>query len=68
MTLVLSKVDYVTVGVTLHGTTKILPSADPKQPQKFTVGDHDGVLHIYGINIMYNNNNNKQTKRGKIKC
>lgn len=51
MTLILTKVDYVTVGVTSHGTTKILPSSDSKQPQKFTVGDHDGIVHIYGTDL-----------------
>lgn len=48
MSLVLSRVDYATVGVTSRGTTKILPSADPKQTQKFAVADHDGILHVYG--------------------
>lgn len=48
MTLVLSRVDYATVGVTSRGTTKILPSVDSKQTQKFAVADHDGVLHVYG--------------------
>ena len=48
MTLVLSRVDYATVGVTSRGTTKILPSTDPNQTQKFAVADHDGILHVYG--------------------
>lgn len=52
MTLALSRVDYTTVGVTSRGTTIIFPSNEAtKQPQKFAVADHDGVLHIYGINI-----------------
>ncbi|XP_066595790.1 Bardet-Biedl syndrome 7 protein homolog [Prorops nasuta] len=49
MTLPLSRVDYVTVGVTSRGTTKILPSSAIKQSQKFAVADHDGVLHIFGV-------------------
>lgn len=48
MALVLSRIDYTTVGVTSRGTTVILPSNEIKQPQKFAVADHDGVLHIYG--------------------
>ncbi|KAJ8676518.1 hypothetical protein QAD02_012305 [Eretmocerus hayati] len=50
MTLVLTRVDYASVGVTSRGSTRILPSAQPKQPQNFAVADHDGVLHIYGFN------------------
>ncbi|KAH0552608.1 Bardet-Biedl syndrome 7 protein homolog [Cotesia glomerata] len=49
MSLVLSRVDYVTVGVTSRGSTKILPATDSKSTQKFVVGDHDGILYIYGI-------------------
>ncbi|XP_043268965.1 Bardet-Biedl syndrome 7 protein-like isoform X2 [Venturia canescens] len=49
MSLVLSRVDYATVGVTSRGTTKILPSADSRQTQKFAVADHDGILHVYGM-------------------
>ncbi|XP_008550977.1 Bardet-Biedl syndrome 7 protein homolog [Microplitis demolitor] len=49
MSLVLSRVDYVTIGVTSRGTTKILPSTDSKSTQKFVVGDNDGILYIYGI-------------------
>ncbi|XP_012279975.1 Bardet-Biedl syndrome 7 protein homolog isoform X2 [Orussus abietinus] len=49
MTLTLSRVDYTTVGVTSRGTTKILPSTDSKQPQKFAVADRDGVLHVFGV-------------------
>lgn len=48
MSLVLSRVDYLSVGITSRGTTKVLPSFDPKVPQKFAVGDHDGVLQVYG--------------------
>lgn len=52
MTLALSRVDYTTVGVTSRGTTIIFPPHEAtRQPQKFAVADHDGVLHIYGINI-----------------
>jgi len=51
MTLALSRIDYTTVGVTSRGTTIIFPPNETtKQPQKFAVADHDGVLHIYGIN------------------
>ncbi|EGI57203.1 Bardet-Biedl syndrome 7 protein [Acromyrmex echinatior] len=51
MTLALSRIDYTTVGVTSRGTTIIFPPYDgtTKQPQKFAVADHDGVLHIYGM-------------------
>lgn len=50
MTLALSRIDYTTVGVTSRGTTIIFPSNEAtKQPQKFAVADHDGILHIYGI-------------------
>ncbi|KAK0159968.1 hypothetical protein PV328_007422 [Microctonus aethiopoides] len=49
MTLVLSHVDYLSVGVTSRGTTQILPQLDPQQTQKFVVGDHDGIIHIYGV-------------------
>ncbi|XP_071642384.1 BBSome complex member BBS7 [Temnothorax longispinosus] len=50
MTLALSRVDYTTVGVTSRGTTIIFPPNEAtKQPQKFAVADHDGVLHIYGM-------------------
>ncbi|XP_078044323.1 BBSome complex member BBS7 isoform X1 [Augochlora pura] len=49
MTLPLSRVDYAAVGVTSRGTTKIFPLSDNRQTQKFAVGDHDGVLHIYSI-------------------
>ncbi|KAF7987998.1 hypothetical protein HCN44_004814 [Aphidius gifuensis] len=48
MSLVLSRVDYLSVGITSRGTTKVLPSFDPKISQKFAVGDHDGVLQVYG--------------------
>lgn len=55
MTLALSRIDYTTVGVTSRGTTIIFPPYEGmmKQPQKFAVADHDGVLHIYGINTYY---------------
>ncbi|XP_071554384.1 BBSome complex member BBS7 [Temnothorax nylanderi] len=50
MTLALSRVDYTTVGVTSRGTTIIFPPNEAtRQPQKFAVADHDGVLHIYGM-------------------
>ncbi|CAK9818413.1 Bardet-Biedl syndrome 7 protein [Anthophora quadrimaculata] len=49
MTLPLSRIDYAAVGVTSKGTTKILPATEHRQIQKFTVADHDGVLHVYGI-------------------
>ncbi|KAG5341213.1 BBS7 protein, partial [Acromyrmex charruanus] len=51
MTLALSRIDYTTVGVTSRGTTIIFPPYEgmTKQPQKFAVADHDGVLHIYGM-------------------
>ncbi|XP_047367653.1 Bardet-Biedl syndrome 7 protein homolog isoform X1 [Vespa velutina] len=49
MTLALSRVDYVSVGVTSRGTTRILPPTDPKQTQKFAVGDHDGILQVFGM-------------------
>ncbi|XP_026825185.1 Bardet-Biedl syndrome 7 protein homolog isoform X1 [Ooceraea biroi] len=50
MTLALSRIDYTTVGVTSRGTTVIFPSGEaPKQPQKFAVADHDGILQIYGM-------------------
>ncbi|KYQ56997.1 Bardet-Biedl syndrome 7 protein [Trachymyrmex zeteki] len=51
MTLALSRIDYTTVGVTSRGTTIIFPPYEGmmKQPQKFAVADHDGVLHIYGM-------------------
>ncbi|XP_024941119.1 Bardet-Biedl syndrome 7 protein homolog isoform X2 [Cephus cinctus] len=47
MTLVLTRIDYATVGATSPGTTKILPE-ESKQTQRFAVADHDGVLHVYG--------------------
>lgn len=47
MTLILTRVDYLSVGVTARGTTKLLPT-DSKQTQKFVVGDYDGIVHIYG--------------------
>lgn len=50
MTIVLTRVDYLSVGVTARGTTKLLP-ADSKQTQKFVVGDKDGIIHIYGNKI-----------------
>ncbi|XP_012532713.1 Bardet-Biedl syndrome 7 protein homolog [Monomorium pharaonis] len=50
MTLALSRIDYTTVGVTSRGTTIIFPPNEAtRQPQKFAVADHDGVLHIYGM-------------------
>lgn len=49
MTLALSRIDYTTVGVTSRGTTVVFPPNETKQPQKFAVADHDGILHIYGI-------------------
>ncbi|EFN60448.1 Bardet-Biedl syndrome 7 protein [Camponotus floridanus] len=50
MTLALSRIDYTTVGVTSRGTTIIFPPNEAtKQPQKFAVADHDGILHIYGM-------------------
>ncbi|XP_025994810.2 Bardet-Biedl syndrome 7 protein homolog [Solenopsis invicta] len=50
MTLALTRIDYATVGVTSRGTTIIFPPNEvTKQPQKFAVADHDGVLHIYGM-------------------
>ncbi|KAL2713306.1 Bardet-Biedl syndrome 7 protein isoform X1 [Vespula squamosa] len=49
MTIALSRVDYVSVGVTSRGTTRILPPTDPKQTQKFAVGDHDGILQVFGM-------------------
>ncbi|XP_029674412.1 Bardet-Biedl syndrome 7 protein homolog [Formica exsecta] len=50
MTLALSRIDYTTVGVTSRGTTVIFPPNEAiKQPQKFAVADHDGILHIYGM-------------------
>ncbi|XP_020292035.1 Bardet-Biedl syndrome 7 protein homolog isoform X3 [Pseudomyrmex gracilis] len=50
MTLALSRIDYTTVGVTSRGTTVIFPPNEAtKQPQKFAVADHDGILHIYGV-------------------
>ncbi|XP_018368941.1 PREDICTED: Bardet-Biedl syndrome 7 protein homolog [Trachymyrmex cornetzi] len=51
MTLALSRIDYTTVGVTSRSTTIIFPPYEgtTKQPQKFAVADHDGVLHIYGM-------------------
>lgn len=49
MTLALSRIDYTTVGVTSRGTTVLFPPHEVKQPQKFAVADHDGVLHVYGI-------------------
>ncbi|XP_072746370.1 BBSome complex member BBS7 isoform X2 [Anoplolepis gracilipes] len=50
MTLALSRIDYTTVGVTSRGTTIIFPSNETsKQPQKFAVADHDGIVHIYGM-------------------
>lgn len=49
MTLALSRVDYTTIGVTSRGTTVIFPPNEPsKQPQKFAVADHDGIVYIYG--------------------
>ncbi|KAI4482217.1 hypothetical protein M0804_008768 [Polistes exclamans] len=48
MTLTLSRVDYISVGVTSRGTTKIFPLTDPKQTQKFAVADHDGILQVFG--------------------
>ncbi|XP_051160588.1 Bardet-Biedl syndrome 7 protein homolog [Leptopilina boulardi] len=48
MTLILTRVDYLSVGVTARGTTKLLPT-DSKQTQKFVVGDYDGIVHIYGM-------------------
>lgn len=55
MSLLLSRVDYVTVGVTSRGTTRILPQSEVKAQQKFAVGDHEGVLHVFG-----NNSNEKK--------
>lgn len=55
MTLVLSHVDYLSVGVTSRGTTQILPQLDPQQTQKFVVGDHDGIIHIYGEHFIFLN-------------
>ncbi|EFN77388.1 Bardet-Biedl syndrome 7 protein homolog isoform X2 [Harpegnathos saltator] len=49
MTLALTRIDYTTVGVTSRGTTVLFPPNEAKQPQKFAVADHDGVLHIYGM-------------------
>ncbi|XP_011299492.1 Bardet-Biedl syndrome 7 protein homolog [Fopius arisanus] len=49
MSLVLSRVDYASVGVTSKGTMRILPSHDAKALQKFAVGDHDGILHVFGM-------------------
>ncbi|KZC08794.1 PREDICTED: Bardet-Biedl syndrome 7 protein-like [Dufourea novaeangliae] len=49
MTLPLSRIDYVAVGVTSRGTTKIFSATEHRQTQKFAVGDHDGVLHVYGM-------------------
>ncbi|XP_011870374.1 PREDICTED: Bardet-Biedl syndrome 7 protein homolog isoform X2 [Vollenhovia emeryi] len=52
MTLALSRVDYTTVGVTSRGTTIVFPPNEAtaaRQPQKFAVADHDGVVHIYGM-------------------
>lgn len=48
MTLALTRIDYTTVGVTSRGTTVLFPPHEVKQPQKFAVADHDGVLHVYG--------------------
>jgi len=49
MTLALSRIDYATVGVTSRGTTVIFPPNEAtKQPQKFAVADHDGIVQIYG--------------------
>ncbi|XP_046598627.1 Bardet-Biedl syndrome 7 protein homolog isoform X3 [Neodiprion lecontei] len=50
MTLSLTRIDYMAVGSTSRGTTKLLPTPDPKQQtQRFVVGDHDGILHICGM-------------------
>ncbi|XP_058807085.1 Bardet-Biedl syndrome 7 protein homolog [Phymastichus coffea] len=49
MTLVLTRVDYASVGVTSRSTMRLLPTSEPKQYQRFAVGDHDGVLHIFGF-------------------
>ncbi|XP_012268249.2 Bardet-Biedl syndrome 7 protein homolog [Athalia rosae] len=49
MTLSLTRIDYTAVGSTSRGTTRLLPVLDSKQTQKFVVGDHDGILHIYGM-------------------
>ncbi|XP_063989189.1 Bardet-Biedl syndrome 7 protein homolog [Diachasmimorpha longicaudata] len=49
MSLVLSRVDYVSVGVTSKSTTRILPSHEAKATQKFAIGDHDGILHVFGM-------------------
>ncbi|XP_031830282.1 BBSome complex member BBS7 isoform X2 [Nomia melanderi] len=49
MTLPLLRIDYAAVGVTSKGTTKIFPVSEYRQTQKFAVGDHDGVLHVYGM-------------------
>ncbi|XP_046623851.1 Bardet-Biedl syndrome 7 protein homolog isoform X3 [Neodiprion virginianus] len=50
MTLSLTRIDYMAVGSTSRGTTRLLPTPDPKQQtQRFVVGDHDGILHICGV-------------------
>ncbi|XP_046429683.1 Bardet-Biedl syndrome 7 protein homolog isoform X3 [Neodiprion fabricii] len=50
MTLSLTRIDYMAVGSTSRGTTRLLPTPDPKQQtQRFVVGDHDGILHICGM-------------------
>ncbi|XP_014469678.1 PREDICTED: Bardet-Biedl syndrome 7 protein homolog [Dinoponera quadriceps] len=49
MTLALTRIDYTTVGVTSRSTTVLFPPNEAKQPQKFAVADHDGILHIYGM-------------------
>ncbi|XP_011498445.1 PREDICTED: Bardet-Biedl syndrome 7 protein homolog [Ceratosolen solmsi marchali] len=46
MSILLTRVDYVNVGVTSRGTTCVFAS-ETKQSQKFAVADHDGVLHIF---------------------
>jgi Bardet-Biedl syndrome 7 protein len=47
MTFILTRVDYANVGVTSRRTTCIF-APEGNQPQKFVIGDHDGVLHIFG--------------------
>ncbi|KAL7306843.1 hypothetical protein TKK_0001004 [Trichogramma kaykai] len=51
-TLQLTRVDYASVGVTSRATTLLLPPSEAAvgkpNTQSFVVGDHDGVLHVYG--------------------
>ena len=49
MDLDLSRIDYLQVGLTNPKTMRLLPSASLKSQQKVAIGDHDGVLQVFGL-------------------